>query len=40
MEGSVKAFTHAWRVAYLAIICVLCLAIFTASRTRSIPSKD
>ena len=39
MEGSVEAFTYAWRVAYLVIICVLCLAIFTASRTRSIPSK-
>ena len=40
MEGSVEAFTHAWRAAYLVIICVLCIAIFTASRTRSIPSKN
>ncbi|MDP6383671.1 MAG: MFS transporter, partial [SAR324 cluster bacterium] len=40
MEGSVEAFTHAWRAAYLGIICVLCLAIFTAFQTRSIPSKN
>ena len=40
MEGSVEAFTHAWRAAYLAIICILCLAIFTAFQTRSIPSKN
>ena len=34
MEGSLEAFTLGWRAAYFVIIILLCLCLFTASKTR------
>ena len=39
MEGSLEAFTLGWRVAYFVIILLLCLSMFTASRTRPKPNE-